>query len=334
MARDEDFSNYDIQSQDRYISRATRNPPTHFDWETWRKVGQPGAYQAPPGSSAGSFRGVTSGAGAPDYRLTKESHYNEFANAGKIGEAVGEGIGSLFQGVKDLKDAKMNSNQSSSSSGGGSSSGTGTGMASGNRSQSASITGPSNSRAMRRGNNNGSMSVGVDSQWCRVTTTTELCMETWVAQMLGVVRTTTPFSQTTREETKQPSVETTTQGLLTSTVLGHQHRPRQLQGPLHLLHLQLQVEPQPRLHLLHRLRQVVQALLRRHPQAVQALQPRLQAAVVVQAGSASVILQVDQEPHLLRQEAPQHLAQDHNLSVRLDQVPQDKFHPPMEPPLR
>lgn len=158
MAWNEDFSSYDIRGQNQFFSRAYRNPPSHLDWDMWRKIGQPGTYQAPPGSPS-SFRGITSGAGGPNYGLGTETHYNMFSGAagalGASAEQVGKSIGKRLQKRKDSRDSgKIDGD----SAGDGDGSEGSTKMADGapamggraDRSQSASITMPASSRAMKR----------------------------------------------------------------------------------------------------------------------------------------------------------------------------------------
>ena len=80
MANSDFNPNKDIN---RYLSQQGRAPQSHFDWETWRKVGQPGTYQAPPGGGP-MFRGVRGGVGGPNYNADT-NHYNMFA---KTGDAI------------------------------------------------------------------------------------------------------------------------------------------------------------------------------------------------------------------------------------------------------
>lgn len=137
----------------RYLSQQGRAPQSHFDWETWRKIGQPGAYQAPPGGST-VFRGVRGGAGGPNYNANT-NNYNMFASAGDTIATALAGPTSWLQG----KFAKMGAGKDtgdSASSGSGSDMADGANVVSGgsagstNRSQNASITSPSTSRGMRR----------------------------------------------------------------------------------------------------------------------------------------------------------------------------------------
>lgn len=153
----DDFNaNKDIN---RYLSQQGRAPQSHFDWETWRKIGQPGTYQAPPGSGS-QFRGVSSGAGGPNYGAGG-SNYNMFENTGNAIASSLAGPTSWMQN----KFAKMGEGKNSSNSGSKASSGNDTDMAdndstgnvtsggspgTSNRSQSASITSPATSRGMRR----------------------------------------------------------------------------------------------------------------------------------------------------------------------------------------
>lgn len=142
------FANYDI-SQDRYISRATRNPPSHFDWETWRKIGQPGQYAFPPGHTA-QWSVPRTGAGPADY-LNAGTHYNMFENLASAGAGVSREVYQLRQALRNSKGSasgKMKSNSSATSGNGANMSGLG-------RSQSVSITGDSGSRNMRRGRGDG-----------------------------------------------------------------------------------------------------------------------------------------------------------------------------------
>lgn len=152
---DTDFNpNKDIN---RYLAQQGRAPQSHFDWETWRKVGQPGAYQAPPGGST-AFRGVRSGTGGPDYNANT-NNYNMFASAGDTIATALAGPTSWLQN----KFAKMGEGKNTgdnASSGSGSDMADGANVVSGgsagstNRSQNASITSPATSRGMRRSRGN------------------------------------------------------------------------------------------------------------------------------------------------------------------------------------
>lgn len=142
------YANYDI-SQDRYISRATRNPPSHFDWETWRKIGQPGQYPFPPGHTT-TWTPVRTGAGEPNYGPSK-SHYNMF-------DATGEALGRFAAGATGFAQALQKRRQGKTANMSGtpsSSAGNGASMAGSGRSQNLSITGDSGSRTMRRGRGSG-----------------------------------------------------------------------------------------------------------------------------------------------------------------------------------
>lgn len=150
MPYGQDFNpNKDIN---RYLAQQGRAPQSHFDWETWRKIGQPGVYQAPPGSPS-TFQGVRSAAGRPNYG-GQESHYNMFDGLGNTVAAATAGVSSLFgkmgsgskSGTKSGKGSSMADDQGqvNMTSGGG-----GT-----NRSQNASIVAPATSRGMRRGRGN------------------------------------------------------------------------------------------------------------------------------------------------------------------------------------
>ena len=138
----------------RYLSLQGRAPQSHFDWDTWRKIGQPGTYQAPPGSPS-TFQGITSGAGRPNYGPI-ESNYNMYD--GSVGQAIGNlaarGIQKLV-GRRGGDGGKMDGDGSGSTASAGSSSTMpddmdGAPMRGSNRSQNASITAPATSRGMRR----------------------------------------------------------------------------------------------------------------------------------------------------------------------------------------
>ena len=156
MADSQDFnSNKDIN---RYLSQQGRAPQSHMDWETWRKVGQPGTYQAPPGSPS-TFRGVHGGGGGPNYNADT-NHYNMFADLNKTIESTVGSVGMwAAKKYKGSRDGKMDKDKSGSTA----SSRNGSDMADddgsmsappvagGGRSQNASITSPATSRGMRRG---------------------------------------------------------------------------------------------------------------------------------------------------------------------------------------
>jgi hypothetical protein len=134
----------------RYLQQQGRAPQSHLDWETWRKVGQPGTYQAPPGSGQ-QFKGVSSGAGGPNYGGAG-SNYNMFKDTG---DAIASALAGPTAYVQK-KFAKMGKDKSGSTA----SSRNGSDMADdgsmgppiagGGRSQNASITAPASSRGMRR----------------------------------------------------------------------------------------------------------------------------------------------------------------------------------------
>ena len=150
MARSDFNENKDIN---RYLAQQGRAPQSHLDWDTWRKVGQPGTYQAPPGS-ASRFQPTRAGVGAPNYDSPK-SHWNMYD--GSVGQAIGN---LAVKGIQKLAGRRGKDNDSdkidSGSSGGSASSGNGTDMADdgsmggADRSQRASITPPATSRGMRR----------------------------------------------------------------------------------------------------------------------------------------------------------------------------------------
>lgn len=149
MPDSQDFNpNKDIN---RYLAQQGRAPQSHFDWETWRKIGQPGAYQAPPGVGS-EFRGVRSGAGRPSYSQGG-SHYSMFEGLGNTLASVGSGVSSLFGKIGKGSDSRTKSSKGSSMA---DESGQGNVTSGGNtnRSQNASITSPANSRGMRRGRGN------------------------------------------------------------------------------------------------------------------------------------------------------------------------------------
>lgn len=153
MAINDSRYNVDLE---RYISRATRTPPSHLDWQTWRKVGPPGQYQAPPGSHR-PFRGVRSGAGGPNYGPTG-SHYNEFS--GLMGDVASNAIQGAVGRANDIMERRSSGGGSNNSRGGsgmarrgsrqGVAHGGGT-MSGSDRSQVASVTAPAGSRSMKRG---------------------------------------------------------------------------------------------------------------------------------------------------------------------------------------
>ena len=154
MARGDFNENKDIN---RYLAEQGRAPRSHLDWDTFRKVGQPGTYQAPPGS-ASRFQPTQAGVGAPDYNSGK-SNYNMFD--GSVGQAIGN---LAVKGIAKLARRRDNDKIDNDGSGSSASSGNGTDMADGtdgdmtgggmpgrsNRSQNASITTPSSSRGSRR----------------------------------------------------------------------------------------------------------------------------------------------------------------------------------------
>lgn len=150
------FANYDI-SQDRYISRATRNAPSHLDWDMWRKVGAPGQYSFPPGGAT-PFRGVTSGAGRPNYGITGETHYDMFKGLGEVAESL---AGGAFNAGRAIQQGLKNRRERREGKDGGDGtidseeSGTGASMRGAGRSQNLSITGGSSSRNMRRSGRGG-----------------------------------------------------------------------------------------------------------------------------------------------------------------------------------
>jgi hypothetical protein len=155
MPDSQDFnSNKDIN---RYLSQQGRAPQSHMDWETWRKVGQPGTYQAPPGSPS-RFRGVYGGGGGPNYD-SGVNHYNMFSglneNIEKTVGSVGMWAANKLKGSRDDKMDKDKSGSTASSRNGSDMAdddgSMGPSMAGGGRSQNASITSPANSRGMRRG---------------------------------------------------------------------------------------------------------------------------------------------------------------------------------------
>ena len=143
MPDSQDFNpNKDIN---RYLAQQGRAPQSHFDWETWRKIGQPGAYQAPPGYGT-EFRGVTSGAGGPNYN-SGQNHYNMFSGLGDVLGKTVDGVGSVFDKMKERSKSKKDSGSGSMASGNATSSSAGGNTG---RSQGASITAPATSRGMRR----------------------------------------------------------------------------------------------------------------------------------------------------------------------------------------
>lgn len=141
----------------RYLSQQGRAPQSHMDWETWRKVGQPGTYQAPPGSPS-TFEGVRGGGGGPNYNVDT-NHYNMFSD---LNETIEKTVGSVGEWAakkyKDSRDGKMDKDKSGSTASSRNGSdmadddgSMGPSMAGGGRSQNASITSPATSRGMRRG---------------------------------------------------------------------------------------------------------------------------------------------------------------------------------------
>jgi hypothetical protein len=153
MARGDFNENKDIN---RYLANQGRAPRSHLDWDTFRKVGQPGTYQAPPGGAT-QFRPTQAGVGSPNY-TSATSNYNMFD--GSVGQAIGN---IAVKGLEKLagRRGKDNDKIDSDSSGGSASSGNGTDMVDdgsmsggaprgSNRSQNASITTPSGSRGSRR----------------------------------------------------------------------------------------------------------------------------------------------------------------------------------------
>jgi hypothetical protein len=154
MPDSEDFnSQKDIN---RYLQQQGRAPQSHMDWEMWRKTGQPGTYQAPPGSPS-TFRGVRGGGGGPNYD-TGVNHYNMFTGLNDTIEKTVGGVGKWAANkLKGSRDGKMDKDKSGSTA----SSRNGSDMADdglmgppvagGGRSQNASITSPASSRGMRRG---------------------------------------------------------------------------------------------------------------------------------------------------------------------------------------
>ena len=153
-----DSENFDTQKDiNRYLSQQGRAPQSHMDWETWRKVGQPGTYQAPPGSPS-KFRGVYGGGGGPNYNVDT-NHYNMFSD---LNETIEKTVGSVgmwaakkYKGSRDGKMDKDKSGSTASSRNGSDMAdddgSMGPPVAGGGRSQNASITSPANSRGMRRG---------------------------------------------------------------------------------------------------------------------------------------------------------------------------------------
>lgn len=157
MARGDFNSNFNPNRDiNRYLSEQGRAPRSHLDWDTFRKVGQPGTYQAPPGSTS-EFQGVRGGGGGPNYD-TGVNHYNMFTGLNDTIEKTVGGIATWAAGkYRDSRDGKIDND----SSGGSASSGNGTDMVDdgsmsggapggSNRSQNASITTPSGSRGSRR----------------------------------------------------------------------------------------------------------------------------------------------------------------------------------------
>jgi len=148
-----DSQNFNTQKDiNRYLQQQGRAPQSHLDWETWRKIGQPGTYQSPPGSNQ-RFQGVSSGAGGPSYNGAG-SNYDMFKNTGDAIAKALEGPTSYVQN----KFAKMGKDKpgSTASSRNGSNMADDDGsmgppIAGGGRSQNASITSPASSRGMRRG---------------------------------------------------------------------------------------------------------------------------------------------------------------------------------------
>jgi hypothetical protein len=145
----------DFNSQkdiNRYLQQQGRAPQSHLDWEMWRKTGQPGTYQAPPGSSQ-RFQGVSSGAGGPNYN-SGTNHYNMFKDTGDAIASALTGPTSWVQN-KFAKMGKGNSGSTASSRNGSNMAdddgSMGPPVAGGGRSQNASITSPASSRGMRRG---------------------------------------------------------------------------------------------------------------------------------------------------------------------------------------
>jgi hypothetical protein len=135
----------------RYLQQQGRAPQSHLDWETWRKIGQPGTYQAPPGSGQ-RFQGVSSGAGGPSYSGAG-SNYNMFKNTGDAIASALAGPTSFVQN-KFAKMGKGNSGSTASSRNDSDMADDNGSMnppiAGGGRSQNASITSPSSSRGSRR----------------------------------------------------------------------------------------------------------------------------------------------------------------------------------------
>lgn len=157
MARGDFNSNFNPNRDiNRYLSEQGRAPRSHLDWDTFRKVGQPGTYQAPPGSTS-EFQGVRGGGGGPNYD-SGVNHYNMFTGLNDTIEKTVGGIATWAAGkYRDSRDGKIDND----SSGGSASSGNGTDMVDdgsmsggapggSNRSQNASITTPSGSRGSRR----------------------------------------------------------------------------------------------------------------------------------------------------------------------------------------
>jgi hypothetical protein len=149
----------DFNSQkdiNRYLQQQGRAPQSHMDWEMWRKTGQPGTYQAPPGSPS-TFRGVRGGGGGPNYD-TGVNHYNMFTGLNDTIEKTVGGVGgwaaNKLKGSRDGKMDKDNSGSTASSRNGSDMADDGSmgpPVAGGGRSQNASITSPASSRGMRRG---------------------------------------------------------------------------------------------------------------------------------------------------------------------------------------
>ena len=150
MARSDFNESKDIN---RYLAQQGRAPRSHLDWDTFRKVGPTGTYEAPPGSTS-RFQPTRAGVGAPNYDSPK-SHWNMYD--GSVGQAIGN---LAVKGIQKLAGRRGKDNDSdkidSDSSGGSASSGNGTDMADNgsmggaDRSQRASITPPATSRGMRR----------------------------------------------------------------------------------------------------------------------------------------------------------------------------------------
>lgn len=137
----------------RYLSQQGRTPPSHFDWQTWRKIGQPGAYQAPPGVGS-KWQGIRSGAGGPSY-AAGATHWNMFQDTGQaVGQLVGAGI-DWASGKMLKKFSRSGESDKGNGSGGASASMAGSKDMAGDRSQQASITQPANSRGLLRGSRKG-----------------------------------------------------------------------------------------------------------------------------------------------------------------------------------